>query len=68
MIVPNTHWAIEDCDMEEVQPPQLTLFQPAHHRVSELLGPDGEPLIVPYERPSLGFDLRPRPHRTKRGE
>ena len=29
-------------------------------RVSALLGPDGEPLRVGYERPKLGFDLRPR--------
>lgn len=29
-------------------------------RVSALLGPDGEPLLVPYPRPMLGFDLRPR--------
>ncbi len=29
-------------------------------RVSALLGPDGNPLLVPFERPALGFDLRPR--------
>jgi hypothetical protein len=31
-----------------------------HFRLSALLGPDGEPLQVGYERPALGFDLRPR--------
>lgn len=29
-------------------------------RISELLGPDGEPLRVSYPRPRLGFDLTPR--------
>ena len=29
-------------------------------RVSALLGPDGEPLLVPYPRRAIGFDLRPR--------
>lgn len=38
----------------------VTVFTPSHERVSELLGPDGEPLMVPYPRPSLGFDLRPK--------
>lgn len=31
-----------------------------HYRVSSLLGPDGYPLKVGYERPRLGFDLTPR--------
>jgi len=30
------------------------------YRVSELLGPDGEPLKVGYARPRVGFDLTPR--------
>ena len=30
------------------------------HRVSALLGPDGEPLKVGYARPRIGFDLTPR--------
>lgn len=33
---------------------------PNSTRISELLGPDGEPLMVGYERPRLGFDLTPR--------
>jgi len=45
---------------EEPHAPDLTLFMPTHHRVSELLGPDGEPLMVPYARHKLGFDLTPR--------
>lgn len=32
----------------------------SHLRVSALLGPDGEPLMVGYERPRMGFDLTPR--------
>lgn len=38
----------------------ITVDAPSHARVSELLGPDGEPLRVGYERPKLGFDLRPK--------
>jgi len=29
----------------------------SHYRISALLGPDGEPLRVGYERPRMGFDL-----------
>ena len=38
----------------------VTVFVGGHSRVSELLGPDGEALDVPYERPALGFDLTPK--------
>lgn len=34
-------------------------------RISALLGPDGEPLMVPYERPAVGFDLRPKRKRQE---
>lgn len=34
-------------------------------RVSSLLGPDGEPLMLAYERHPFGFDLRPK---AERGE
>lgn len=34
-------------------------FSPAE-RLSIVLGPDGEPLQVGYQRPRMGFDLRPR--------
>ena len=36
------------------------VFSAPAERVSELLGPDGEPLLVGYERPKLGFDLTPK--------
>ena len=36
----------------------VTVFTAPAHRISELLGPDGEPLMVGYERPKVGFDLR----------
>ena len=42
----------------------VTVYCPEHARVSALLGPDGEPLKVPYPRHALGFDLRPRKDRT----
>lgn len=32
-------------------------------RISAVLGPDGEPLRVGFERPKLGFDLRPKGER-----
>ena len=44
----------------------VTVFTPSDERVSELLGPDGEPLRVAYERPALGFDLRPANERAGR--
>lgn len=47
-----------ECWSLEVEPAQ-------HVRVSALLGPDGEPLRVGYQRPALGFDLRPRAQREK---
>ena len=39
--------------------PVPTVDMPRHERISALLGPDGEPLMVPYARPRLGFDLTP---------
>ena len=39
--------------------PAPDVFDSPHDRISDLLGPDGEPLRVPYARPRLGFDLTP---------
>jgi len=36
------------------------VFVSPSHRISSLLGPDGEPLLVSYPRPKLGFDLTPK--------
>jgi hypothetical protein len=44
----------------EVEQPALTVSEPIRARVSAILGPDGEPLMVGYGRPKLGFDLTPR--------
>lgn len=52
----------EDIPQGRMEP--VTVFTPSHERVSELLGPDGEPLMVQYERPALGFDLRPKHERA----
>lgn len=38
----------------------ITIDHAPSARVSALLGPDGEPLLVFYPRIKLGFDLRPR--------
>lgn len=38
----------------------VTVYPTDHTRISALLGPDGEPLRVPYARPKLGFDLTPK--------
>ena len=43
--------------------PQPDVWRSESRRVSALLGPDGEPLMVPFERPAIGFDLRPRSNR-----
>ncbi|ULB09127.1 hypothetical protein ORIO_04190 [Cereibacter azotoformans] len=40
-------------------PAPMVWMAPAE-RVSALLGPDGEPLRVGFERPKMGFDLSPR--------
>ena len=34
------------------------VFDMPHERVSALLGPDGETLMVQYPRRAIGFDLR----------
>ena len=41
--------------------PQPQLWHSPAERISELLGPDGEPLKVPFGRPRIGFDLTPKP-------
>lgn len=38
----------------------LMVHDRPRERVSALLGSDGEPLLVPYPRPKIGFDLTPR--------
>jgi len=60
MIIPDPSEMFDGVEYDEPQAPDVTLFMPAHERVSELLGPDGNPLMVPFERPKLGFDLRPK--------
>lgn len=40
--------------------PQPDVWHTPAERVSELLGPDGEPLRVPYARNRIGFDLTPK--------
>ena len=40
--------------------PEPQVWLAPAERVSALLGPDGEPLHVGYERPRMGFDLTPK--------
>jgi len=40
--------------------PDISVDESRHERVSELLGPDGKPLMVGYARPKIGFDLTRR--------
>lgn len=47
-------WALLDAPGECPHP---QLWHSPAERISELLGPDGEPLKVPYERPRIGFVL-----------
>lgn len=44
----------------EGQTPEPQVWMEPRERISALLGPDGEPLRVGYERPRMGFDLTPR--------
>lgn len=38
--------------------PEITVHDRPSERISALLGPDGEPLLVPIPRRAVGFDLR----------
>lgn len=59
MIVSNVDWSLFDIGFDE--PLQsIGVFDRPHERVSALLGPDGEPLMVQYPRRAIGFDLTPR--------
>lgn len=53
-------WGIPTVDGACIAP--QVWHQPAE-RVSAVLGPDGEPIKVGYERPQIGFGL---PHRGAR--
>lgn len=44
--------------------PEPDFWETTKERISSLLGPDGEPLIILLDRPKLGFDLRPAPQRN----
>lgn len=48
-------------ELENLEPcPQPQLWHRPSERISELLGPDGEPLTVQYPRNRIGFDLTPK--------
>ena len=51
------HWPILD-DLGPYISPEV--WKSPAERVSELLGPDGEPLRIGFERNAIGFDLSPR--------
>ena len=53
-------FAIWDYHFPEGQCVAPSVFCTPAERVSALLGPDGEPLRVGFERPRIGFDLRPK--------
>lgn len=50
-------WALLD-EPGGIPAPQV--WHTPAERISQLLGPDGEPLLVPYPRNRIGFDLTPR--------
>lgn len=66
MIVPS--WIFQPGYAEWAEPetylPDLTVFAATHTRLSEVLGPDGESLMVPYPKPKVGFDLTPTDKRA----
>ena len=39
--------------------PEPQVWHAPAERVSAVLGPDGEPIRVGYDRPKMGFDLSP---------
>lgn len=41
--------------------PHVVVEENPKVRVSALLGPDGRPLLLEYEKHPVGFDLRARP-------
>ena len=45
--------------------PEPQVWHAPAERVSAVLGPDGEPLRVGYDRPRMGFDLTPVSRRSK---
>lgn len=53
-----TEWIMEPYQGQSVMCMQIE--DAPRVRISALLGPDGEPLMVGYERPRIGFDLTPR--------
>lgn len=59
MITSNWNWSLFALGQDGVCP-SVTVDETRHERISALLGPDGEPLRVGYERPRLGFDLTKR--------
>ena len=52
-VTPFSHGGVGSC-------PDVQVESSNHQRVSAVLGPDGNPLMVGYSRPKLGFDLTPR--------
>jgi hypothetical protein len=60
MIVHNLEWSLFDIPQDTGTCAETSVDHYPSHRVSELLGPDGEPLLVPFPRRAIGFDLRKR--------
>ena len=60
-------WRWTGIDVQDGHCPQPEVWHEPAERVSAVLGPDGEPLRVGYERRRIGFDLTPRAHRAQIG-
>jgi len=58
VIVRDWSWVTDDMELEGYCA-EVSVERPQAARVSNLLGPDGEPLMIGYDRPKLGFDLTP---------
>lgn len=54
---PSLYWPVLD---DPTECPWPEVWHTPTERLSALLGPDGEPLRVPFPRPRIGFDLTPR--------
>ena len=60
MIVEHWTWDRQYISPDTGQTRNPTVYSGENWRISALLDQHGEPLKVAYERPKLGFDLRPR--------
>lgn len=60
ILYPQFGWGEWGITLEDGQCVAPSVWHSPAERVSEVLGPDGEPIMVGFERPRMGFDLTPK--------